>query len=150
MTGSADKPRCQVAAALIRRADGRLLIARRPAGAHLAGLWEFPGGKQEPGEDLETCLRREIREELGIEILVGPTVFGAEHEYESKIVALRVFACRMLDGEPSALEGQEIRWVRSDDLSGYEFPAADRRLVRILQSAAGGLRRKGVRSRPSR
>lgn len=124
--------RIQVAAGLISR-DGRYLIARRKAGVHLGGFWEFPGGKCEPGESLEACLRRELREELGIE--VTPPVFFRiiSHAYPEKTVELHFFRCSIAAGEERALGCDEVRWVAAGELAGFEFPPADRPLVELLQ-----------------
>lgn len=121
----------EVVAAVIER-GGKLLITRRPEGTHLAGLWEFPGGKPHPGEGLEEALRREIREELGAEITIlerGDTVDWA---YPDKRVSLVFFRCAIRE-EPRALEGQEIAWVAPADLARYDFPEADATLIARLR-----------------
>jgi len=120
----------QVVAAVIEK-DGRLLITRRREGSHLSGLWEFPGGKPEPGEALEAALRRELREELDAPVSVGERVETVDWQYPDKRVSLVFFRCR-LEGEPRPLEGQEMAWVSPADLPGYEFPAADRMLIERL------------------
>jgi mutator protein MutT len=112
-----------VVAAVIER-DGFILIARRPAALHLGGLWEFPGGKQMAGESAEAALAREIREELGAGVTVGPLLERVDWSYPEKRVRLSFFRCA-IDGEPRALEGQELAWVRPADLGRYEFPPAD-------------------------
>ena len=123
----------QVAAGLIFR-DGRYLIARRKAGTHLGGLWEFPGGKCERGESLEDCLRRELREELGIDI-TSPVHFRTiRHDYPSKIVELHFFHCAISRGEAVALDCEEVRWVMPNEMTDYEFPPADRPLIKALQT----------------
>lgn len=122
----------EVAAGLIRR-NGRYLIARRKAGTHLAGFWEFPGGKREAGESLVDCLRRELFEELGIRIDVPIPYQIIRHEYSERIVELHFFRCGIEEGEPAAIECEEIRWVRSDELSGFEFPPADHLIIKALQ-----------------
>jgi len=114
-------------AAVIER-DGRILIARRPAALHLGGLWEFPGGKQNPGESPTAALEREIREELGATVTVGSLLERVDWTYQEKRVRLWFFRCA-IDGEPRALEGQELAWVRPIDLGRYEFPPADATLV---------------------
>ena len=108
------------------------MIARRLAGKHLAGLWEFPGGKVLPGEDPVDALRREIEEELGARIAGAEALETVDWEYPDKRVRLVFFRCAVED-EPRALEGQEIAWVRPAELSGYEFPAADARLIEALK-----------------
>jgi 8-oxo-dGTP diphosphatase len=122
--------RIVVTAAVIER-DGRFFVTRRPRGVHLEGVWEFPGGKCEPGESLEACLRREIVEELDSEIEVGAEIYGVTHEYPERIVELHFFQCRLI-GEPRAVDGQEMRWVLREELAALEFPPADRRLIEML------------------
>lgn len=121
----------EVAAALIEE-EGRLLIARRPPGVHLAGLWEFPGGKRDAGESWEECVARELREELGIEVAVGSEVRRVRHDYPDRTVEIRVFRCCRLAGEPQPLEVAEVAWVTPGDLYRYPFPPADAELVREL------------------
>lgn len=113
---------------------GRLLIARRCDGDHLAGLWEFPGGKREPGEPYPDCLRRELTEELGIEVEVGRLYEEIVHAYPERTVRLRFFLCRWLRHEPQCLGCAEWAWVTREDLKHYAFPAADARLLERLQS----------------
>ena len=109
-----------------------MLITRRPAGKHLAGLWEFPGGKVSPGEDPVDALRREIAEELGVRVAVGEALETIDWRYPDKHVRLLFFRCAV-DGEPRALEGQELAWVSPAELAQYEFPAADARLIERLR-----------------
>lgn len=111
-----------------------MLITRRPEGSHLAGFWEFPGGKQEDNESLRECLGREIREELGIDIQVGKHLMSVDHEYETKSITLHVFHCGGLRDRPVAMEGQEARWVRPGDLGGFTFPPPDRRIIDALDA----------------
>ena len=125
------KPHFQVAAGLIWR-EGKLLITRRPPGSHLAGFWEFPGGKQEGDESLESCLEREIKEELGVEISVGKPFRTVQYEYETKNITLHVFHCKNLKGLPKALEGQETRWIRPKDFPQYNFPPPDLEIIKAL------------------
>jgi len=119
-----------VAAAVIER-EGRFLVTRRLEGTHLAGTWEFPGGKREAGESLDACVRREILEELGAVCTVGAEIFAITHEYPERRVALYFFACT-LHGEPAALLGQEMRWVPREQLHELQFPPADAELLRML------------------
>jgi 8-oxo-dGTP diphosphatase len=119
-----------VTAAVIER-DGAFLIARRPAGVHLAGLWEFPGGKCDPGETLRECLSREILEELGCGVVVGEEIYRTSHDYPERTVQLHFFDCR-LEGEPAAKIGQELRWVPRAALSSLSFPPADHQLIERL------------------
>jgi 8-oxo-dGTP diphosphatase len=120
----------EVVAAVIER-DGKLLITRRRAGTHLSGLWEFPGGKREPGETPEQALTREIGEELGARLSVGEPIETVQWQYPDKRVRLAFFRCA-IDGEPRPLEGQEMSWVSPPDLIRYEFPPADATLIERL------------------
>jgi mutator protein MutT len=121
-----------VTAAVVRR-GGAFLVTRRPRGVHLEGFWEFPGGKCEPGETHEACLRREIEEELGVDVRVGRKIFEVSHDYSDRTVELHFYDCE-LTGEPRPLLGQEMLWVGSDRLSTLRFPPADAELVTMLAS----------------
>jgi len=116
-----------VVCALIEDAAGRVLVARRPAHKHLGGLWEFPGGKIEPGEKPEAALRREIREELGCEIEVGEALAPVRHDYPEVSIELRPFVARLAAGGPAPQphEHEELRWVTKEDMLGLPMPAAD-------------------------
>ena len=129
-----ERPHYDVTAAVIRRDDGHLLIAQRKPDAMLGGLWEFPGGKCQPGESLPDCLRREIREELGIEIEVGQYLTTIGHGYTHFRISLHVFECRHLDGEPQALDCADWRWVQSGELEDFAFPVTDQKIIQILKS----------------
>jgi 8-oxo-dGTP diphosphatase len=120
----------EVVAAVVER-GGRYLITRRLEGTHLAGLWEFPGGKILPGEKPEDALRRELKEELGVEAAVGEPIQTVDWTYPEKKVRILFFRCA-LAGEPAPLEGQEMRWVGSTDLRSYNFPDADTTLIARL------------------
>jgi mutator protein MutT len=122
-----------VTAAVIER-DDAFLITRRQAGAHLAGSWEFPGGKCEMGETLEACLRRELREELAVEADIGAELHATTHDYPDRRIELHFLSCRLLS-DPSAVLGQEMRWVARGDLETLEFPPADAELIRMLVNA---------------
>ena len=122
------------AVALIDR-DGRVLIAQRPEGKSMAGLWEFPGGKVEPGETPEVALIRELQEELGIDTwasCLAPLTF-ASHSYEGFHLLMPLFACRKWDGIPKPREGQMLAWAHAKDLAYYPMPAADIPLIPILK-----------------
>jgi 8-oxo-dGTP diphosphatase len=123
-----------VSAGLIFR-DGKLLITQRHAGAHLGGLWEFPGGKRECDETFESCLARELREELGIDVSVGELIETIEHEYPEKRVRLKFFRCAWRAHEPQALGCPAFAWVTRDELAKYHFPAADERLLERLRDS---------------
>ena len=120
-----------VAAGLIFR-RGKLLITQRPSGSHLAGLWEFPGGKCEAGETLPECLQREIFEELGVAVNVCACVETLEHDYPEKTVKLSFFLCELAVGEPEGKEGQAIAWISPSQLGDYSFPEADAKLLQKL------------------
>jgi 8-oxo-dGTP diphosphatase len=124
-----------VAACVLLDQDGRLLITKRPAGKPLAGLWEFPGGKVEAEEAPEDALVRELREELAIDIARGdlvPLTF-ASHAYPDFHLLMPVYLCRSWRGEVTPLEGQEIRWVKPDELNAYDMPPADEPLKATLR-----------------
>jgi mutator protein MutT len=119
-----------VTAAVIER-DGAFLVTRRQAGTHLAGSWEFPGGMCDPDEPLAACLRRELREELDADAEVGEEIYTTTHDYPDRRIELHFLSCRLLT-EPSAVLGQEMRWVARRDLDSLEFPPADAELIRML------------------
>ena len=127
------KKQIEVSAALIFR-DGKLLITRRHAGSHLGGLWEFPGGKREPGETSEQCLVRELREELGVEVGVGGLFEEISHAYAEKTVRLKFFVCQLISGQPRALDCAAFKWVGKTELDDFDFPAADARLLKKLRA----------------
>lgn len=122
-----------VVAGIIWRKD-TVLVSRRLPGSHLQGLWEFPGGKVRQGEDPEASLKRELKEELGIQVLsVEPWTF-AYHEYPEKKVLI-LFYRVIWEGEPVSMEGQEIRWMPVAELDGNEMPRADRKVIDVLREA---------------
>lgn len=123
-----------VAAVALVDADGRVLIAQRPQGKSLAGLWEFPGGKVEPGETPEQAVIRELAEELGVETkaaCLAPLTF-ASHAYETFHLLMPLFVCRRFWGTPEPKEGQTLKWVRPKSLRDYPMPPADEPLIPIL------------------
>jgi len=125
------RPHYNVTAAIVHH-NGQILIAQRPLDGMLGGLWEFPGGKQKEGETLAECLRREILEELGILIEVGEPVVTVKHSYTHFKITLYAFHCRLLKGQPQALDVADWRWVRQDDLASYPFPRTDQQIIAAL------------------
>ena len=123
----------EVAAALIFASE-RLLIAQRPPGVHLEGLWEFPGGKLELGESYPDCVRRELQEELRVEVRVGPMLAAVEHHYPEKLVRIQFYRCELLDGEPMAVECSDLAWVSAEELDQYVFPPADAGIISELKA----------------
>ena len=124
-----------VSAVALIDVDGRVLLAQRPEGKSMAGLWEFPGGKVEVGESPEAALVRELQEELGIDTwasCLAPLTF-ASHAYEDFHLLMPLFACRKWEGIPMSKEGQALKWVRAADLSNYPMPPADIPLLPILR-----------------
>jgi 8-oxo-dGTP diphosphatase len=124
-----------VTACALIDADGRILLAQRPEGKSLAGLWEFPGGKVEPGETPEETLVRELEEELGIITRIpclAPLTF-ASHTYETFHLLMPLYICRRYEGIPQGREGQAIKWVRPQALRDYPMPPADEPLIPFLQ-----------------
>jgi 8-oxo-dGTP diphosphatase len=123
-----------VAACALIDADNRVLIAQRPVGKPMAGLWEFPGGKVEPSERPEVCLIRELKEELGIavsEACLAPLTF-ASHAYPDFHLLMPLYVCRRWEGIVTAMEGQQLAWVRPSRLRDYEMPPADVPLISHL------------------
>ncbi len=124
-----------VSAVALIDADGRVLLAQRPEGKSMAGLWEFPGGKVEAGETPEVALIRELQEELGVDTwqsCLAPLTF-ASHSYEDFHLLMPLFACRKWQGTPIGQEGQALKWVRVKDLRNYPMPPADVPLIAVLR-----------------
>lgn len=124
-----------VAACALIDSDGRILLAQRPEGKALAGLWEFPGGKVEPGETPEACLIREMEEELGITTkaaCLAPLTF-ASHTYDEFHLLMPLYVCRRFEGIPEGREGQAIKWTFARNLRDFPMPPADEPLIPILQ-----------------
>ncbi len=120
----------EVVAAVVEN-DGRYLVTRRQAGVHLAGLWEFPGGKVQPAETHETALVREMDEELAVDTIVDGLLLSTSHIYPEKAVTLYFYRCR-IEGTPTPQQGQEMRWVARAELAALDFPAADADLIQFL------------------
>jgi 8-oxo-dGTP diphosphatase len=128
-------PLILVTAVVLIDADGRVLLAQRPEGKAMAGLWEFPGGKVDQGETPEAALIRELREELGIDVAascLAPFTF-ASHTYPDFHLLMPLYLCRKWSGIPIPREGQRLRWVRSEQLADYPMPPADKPLVAMLR-----------------
>lgn len=125
----------EVAAGIIHR-EGRYLIARRKSGVHLAGFWEFPGGKREAGESLAECLQRELFEELSVQVDVPIPYRIIRHEYPERTVELHFFRCAIEQGEAAPIDCEEIRWVLPEELARFEFPPADLVIIDALQRDA--------------
>jgi mutator protein MutT len=124
--------RIEVAAAVIEK-DEKILITRRKSESHLGDYWEFPGGKRENGEDLESCLIREIREELGIDIRIGGEVLAIDYDYPDRKVALHFFRCEWKGGDLRPEGCQEFKWVEKGSMDHTEFPPANRELIKRLR-----------------
>lgn len=119
---------------VVRDGQGRVLIDQRLQEGLLGGLWEFPGGKQEPGEAIEVTIERELREELAIEVTVEEELITLEHAYSHKRLRFVVHLCQWLAGEPQPLASQQVRWVAPEELASYPFPAANARIIAALQA----------------
>lgn len=133
MSKYANLPHKKVGVAVIRNDVGEILIDRRLAEGLMGGLWEFPGGKIEPNETVKECIKREILEELGIEIEVGEELITINHEYTQFYVTLIVHHCRYLGGEPQTIECQEVRWVTLREIEDFTFPAANSQIITALR-----------------
>jgi mutator protein MutT len=127
-------PVIEVSAGLIRDAAGRYLITQRRRGSHLAGLWEFPGGKVEAGETAAACLRRELMEELSAIFAVGELAETVRWDYPERTVVLHFFHCRLESGDIAPREQQGMEWVEPARLVDYDFPPADRELIQRLSA----------------
>ena len=126
------QPTTTVVTAAVVEIDRRFLVTRRQKGVHLEGFWEFPGGKCDRDETLKDCLARELLEELDVASRIGDELFTTTHRYPGRSHELHFFRCELL-GEPRPVLGQEMRWVRREDLATLEFPPADAELIRMLQ-----------------
>jgi len=123
----------QIGVAVIRDDRDLILIDRRLAKGLLGGFWEFPGGKIEGNETVQECIKREVLEEIGIEIAVDSHLITIDHTYSHFRVNLQVYNCRYLSGEARAIECEEIRWVTIQELDNYTFPAANQEIIRALK-----------------
>ena len=128
-------PHKQIGVAVIRNRQAQILIDRRRQEGLLGGLWEFPGGKIEPGETVQDCIRREIKEELGIEIEVGDRLIVVDHAYTHFRITLNVYHCRHLSGDPQPLECDQVRWVSLAEIDQYPFPKANTRIIEALKQS---------------
>jgi mutator protein MutT len=124
-----------IVTAAVVEIDGRYLVTRRQKGVHLEGFWEFPGGKCDKDEALKDCLARELLEELDVASRVGEELHSTTHAYADRSIELHFFRCELL-GEPRPVLGQEMQWVRREDLATLAFPPADAELIRLLRTAA--------------
>ena len=123
----------QIGVAVISNQQGKILIDRRKAEGEMGGLWEFPGGKIEPGETVEECIQREIQEELALTILVGDRLTTITHTYKTFKVTLYVHHCQYVGGIPQALASEEILWVEPSQIHQYQFPQANQQIINLLQ-----------------
>ena len=142
-SASGSKPILTVVAAALVDADNRVLLTQRPEGKSMAGLWEFPGGKIDDGESPEAALRRELFEELAIDVCptcIAPLTF-ASHAYEAFHLLMPLYLCRSWDGEVRPQEGQEIAWVRANRLQHYPMPPADLPLLPAIRDAVANFSR---------
>jgi len=127
-------PHKQIGVAVVWNEQGQILIDRRPQKGLLGGLWEFPGGKIEPGETVEDCIRRELQEELAIEVEVGDRLITIDHTYTHFKVTLNVFHCRHIGGEPQPIECDEVRWVDVAELEQFPFPKANGEIIEAIKA----------------
>jgi A/G-specific adenine glycosylase len=130
-------PHYRVAAGVIWNGERRFLIAQRPLDGMLGGLWEFPGGKCEAEETLQDCLRRELMEELDVEVVVGDLLTVVRHAYTHFRITLHAFHCRIVAGQPRALDCADWRWISLDDVSRFAFSAADHQIIAALRALGG-------------
>lgn len=123
----------QIGVAVIYDTAGKILIDRRKPEGEMGGLWEFPGGKIEPGETIEECIKREVKEELEIKISVGDRLTTITHDYQNFTVTLYVHLCKHLSGNPQPIECDEIHWVEVSTMNQYQFPQANTEIINLLQ-----------------
>ncbi len=130
-------PHYDIGVGVVARDDGRVLVQLRPPKGLLGGLWEFPGGKREPGEPIETTVARELREELGIEVEVGAAIRAVDHRYSHFEITLHAHHCRLVKGTPRPLEAVELRWLPISELDSLAFPKANRVILEALLRESG-------------
>ncbi len=130
---SSPTPHKQIGVAVINNNQGKILIDRRKQTGEMGGLWEFPGGKIEAGETIKECIKREVKEELDIEIKVGDLLTTITHAYKTFNVTIYVHDCQHLSGNPQPLECEEIHWVEAAQMNQYQFPQANTQIVNLLQ-----------------
>jgi 8-oxo-dGTP diphosphatase len=133
---SGPRPRVRVVAAALYDASGRVLIAERPPGKHMAGRWEFPGGKVQASESDAQALARELREELGVELVAAQPLMCLTHEYPDRSVELSLWVVEGYSGQPCSLEGQQLRWVEPERLAAQDILEADRPFIETLRLRA--------------
>ncbi|MCX7818752.1 MAG: NUDIX domain-containing protein [Kiritimatiellae bacterium] len=148
----APRPHWTVGAAVTLDARGRVLVAQRPDNSMLGGLWEFPGGKVEPGETIRECIRRELIEELGLEVEVGPEIARVRHDYTHFRITLHAYACRPVRGRARPLRCAAVGWIRPADARQLAFSTADLRVLAVVLQRHAELRRwarRGTWSQPA-
>ena len=126
-------PQKRIGVAVIINDQGEILIDRRPNNADMGGLWEFPGGKVEPSETIEECIKREVKEELALDIKVGQHLISIDYAYPQVHISLIVHYCHHQGGEPQALASQEVRWVSLANIEQFKFPEANQQIITALQ-----------------
>ncbi len=129
-------PHKVIGVGVIRNHNAEILIDRRLKSGEMGGFWEFPGGKIEANETVEECIRREIKEELGVEVAVRERLLTINHDYVKFTVTLFVHHCQYLSGEPQTIECDEVRWVKVEDIDQYTFPEANTKIVDTLKMQA--------------
>ncbi len=130
-------PHKRIGVAVITNNKREILIDRRPNDADLGGLWEFPGGKVEPSETIEECIKREIKEELALDIEVGEHLISVDYTYPQVQISLIVHHCRHQGGEPQPLASQEVRWVSLAEIAQFKFPEANQKIIAALPKVIG-------------
>ena len=132
-------PKKLIGVAVITNDRGEILIDRRLKDGEMGGLWEFPGGKEELDETIEECIKREIKEELDLDIVVGKHLISVDYTYPKTCVSLIVHHCHHQEGEPRPLASQEICWVSLEEIDKFKFPEANQQIIQALHTSAGEL-----------